>query len=309
MLEDDLVEVFKKLPKESFELLLRNISIREHMERLWSRYSISGNLKKDEEFDRVFDEIFRFFFRPLEIFLIGEQYLRYILPSPDILKIAEGQREVFEAYEDFILSLVSHTGLTAEILSGFTISETAKSLTDSFIKKWWEMAKIRYKLELDGYRLFNEYPFILSKQTSNDLFEAAHHWEEFRETFFVYRDMMRKTYDESVGKFIESANSRRIETFGEFMREFAGNVAEKFDELIKSEEYLSVQRKMLGSLMDYTYHMRRFFESILEQNPLNPLATVSEMDEAYKRIMDLKRKLRTLEKKVEELEKRLKEGP
>ncbi len=308
MLEEDLVEVFKKLPKESFELLLRNISIRDHMERLWIRYSISGNLKKDEEFDRVFDEIFRFFFRPLEMFLVGEQYIRYILPSPDILKIAEGQREVFEAYEDFMLSLVSHMGLTAEILSGFTVSKTAKSLTDSFVRKWWEMAKVRYKLELDGYRLFNEYPFILSKETSNDLFEAANHWDEFREAFFVYRDMMRKTYDESVDDFIEMTNSRKIESFEEFMQEFAKNVAEKFDELIKSERYLSVQKKMLGSLMDYTYHMRRFFESILEQNPINPFATVSEMDEAYRRIMDLNRKIRSLEKKIKELEKRLEEG-
>ncbi|NOY11462.1 MAG: hypothetical protein GXO67_05145 [Archaeoglobi archaeon] len=305
MLEEDIVEVFKKLPKESFELLLRNISIREHMERLWSKYSISGRIKKDEEFERVFDEIFRFFFRPLEMFLMGEQYLRYFLPGPETLKLVESQREVYEAYEDFVLSLISHMKLTSELFAGYTISETARSLTESFVNRWWDLAKRRYKLELDGYRVLNEYPFILSKETSNDLFEAAEHWETFRESFFAYRDLMRSAYDESVDEFIEYANSNRIESFDQFMNDFAEIVARKFDVLIKSEEYLKIQRRMLGSLMDYSYHMRRFFESILEQSPLNPFATVSEMDEAYKRIMDLKRKVRELERRIEELEGRL----
>lgn len=303
--EEEIIEVFKKLPKESFELLLRNISIREHLENLWKKYEITGKVKKDEEFSKIFDEIFRFFFRPLEIFLAGEQYFKYILPKPDVIRLFESQRELFEAYEDFILSLISHMRITSEILMGFTFTETAKSLTESFVKKWWDFARRSYKIELDSYRIASEYPFIISKEASNDLFKAAEHWSEFRDAFFEFKEIITNTYDQSVEEFIDFANSNKIESFQDFSAKFAGIVAKNFDTLIKSEEYLKAQRKMLDNLMDYTYHTRKYFESILESSPLNPFATVSQMDEAYKRIMDLKRKVKELEKKVKELESKL----
>lgn len=41
---------------------------------------------------------------------------------------------------------------------------------------------------------------------------------------------------------------------------------------------------------------------MIENNPANPFATVSQIDEAYKRILDLRRKVSELERRIEKLE-------
>lgn len=65
MRREELVELFNALPKESFELLLRNISVREQLEDLWKEYESGRKLGYGERFEALFEEVFRFFLDPL----------------------------------------------------------------------------------------------------------------------------------------------------------------------------------------------------------------------------------------------------
>jgi hypothetical protein len=58
----------------------------------------------------------------------------------------------------------------------------------------------------------------------------------------------------------------------------------------------------MNTLFDHIYCLRRFLELFIENNPASPFATVSQIDEAYKRILDLKRKVSELENRIEKLE-------
>ncbi len=81
---EELLELFRFAPKESFELLLKNISLRGMLEEIYLLHTTSIKLSYDEKFDRIFEEIFRFFFRPLEMSVYGARMLRFLFLDIEI---------------------------------------------------------------------------------------------------------------------------------------------------------------------------------------------------------------------------------
>ncbi len=305
--KEKLLDLFRQLPKESFELMFRNIRIREQLESIWRFYSVSGKLKYSEEFDRIFDEIFRLFFRPLEIFVQSGNIIRQMLPDRTIIGLLEVESQLIDTFNEFIRSWFQHLKLMSEITTGYVLPETSKSLLEDFVEAWNEHLRKYYRIKVPVEdRILEEYPFILPKEASEFLFRSLESWDKFKDEFYKFKEMLNKTYRKAVLNFIEEANKKKIEDFSVFIQTFADLVAKEFDGLMNSDEYLKTQGEMLGSMMDHAYYARRFMETVLEFSPLNPFATISQIDEAYKRILDLKRKIRELEKRVEELERRCK---
>ena len=54
-----IIDLYKKLPKESFELLIHNLSVREYLKDIWRYYELTGNLEYLKEFDGIFEELFK----------------------------------------------------------------------------------------------------------------------------------------------------------------------------------------------------------------------------------------------------------
>ncbi len=303
--KEKLLGLFRQLPKESFELMFRNIRIREQLESIWRFYSVSGKLKYSEEFDRIFDEIFRLFFRPLEIFVQSGNIIRQLLPDRTIIGLLEVESQLIDTFNEFIRSWFQHLKLMSEITTGYVLPETSKSLLEDFVEAWNEHLRKYYRIKVPMEdRILEEYPFILPKEASEFLFRSLESWDKFKDEFYRFKEMLNKTYRKAVLNFVEEANKKKIEDFGIFIQTFADLVAKEFDRLMSSNDYLKTQGQMLGSMMDHAYYARRFMETVLEFSPLNPFATISQIDEAYKRILDLKRKISELEKRVEELERR-----
>ncbi len=303
---NQLIELFKALPKESFELLLRNITIREKLEDLWKEHAAGKKLGYGERFEALFEEVFRFFFRPLEITLRGFRQLRFLMPIPEIVESIEGQWELINTWKEFLDSLFSHLTLMTELSLGITTPPVVKSFLDSFRESWRQRLDLYYKhylfVDIEEIRLYADYPFILTKKTSQYLMDALDEWEQFTEYYMEFKDMIRSTYREAIKEFVDLANKQRFNTFKEFRNRFIELSNQKFDTLLRSKRYLEVQGKMVSHLMDYLYRTRRFFEEMFENNPLNPFATVGNADEAHKRIMELRRKVKELERRIEELE-------
>lgn len=302
VLKDELLELFEVAPKESFELLLRNARIREILEELWTMHKMGVELKYDEKFETIFEEIFRFFNRPLEMAVMGARYMRYFFPFPEILSFVETQREFMDAYLEFIRSLYSHLSLTFSLYTGYRHPEPVKSVIDEFLERYEEMIR-RHRITLIDYRIFSEYPFLLTKRAFENFEMALKSWDVLSDNFEKYKKLVKDTYVNAAKMFIETANSRQFYSYSDFANEFFNYEAEAFDELLKSRDYIDAQKNMLSGVMDYSYYLRKFFEECLECNPSNPFATTSQIDEAYKRIMDLRREVEELKMRIRELEK------
>ncbi len=299
--EDELVDLFRVAPKESFELLLRNIKIREIFEDIYGKYKAGIKLSYNEDFDKIFEELFRFFFRPLEIAVFGSKQLELMFPLLDIVRLYENQSELLNAYREFMTAFYNHIRLTSELYLRYTGTEGGKDLIQKFADLYLERMRKRPG-EFFEVNLLTETPFLLPKVAFDRLEKALESWNEFSLAFKRFREMMRETYVKGAEAFIKKANEEEFKSYQEFANAFFNEEAKAFDSLLKSEEYLRTQGTMLNCLMDYIYNFRTFFEEIIMNNPFNPFATISLMDKAFERIQELKRRIRELEKRIERLE-------
>uniref|UniRef100_A0A7J2TJM5 Poly(3-hydroxyalkanoate) polymerase subunit PhaE n=1 Tax=Archaeoglobus fulgidus TaxID=2234 RepID=A0A7J2TJM5_ARCFL len=288
-----MIEVYRKLPKESFELILRNIAVRDYMKRIWEQYNVLGKLEYVDHFDKMFEELFRFFIRPFEVIIFNERFIRSMFPMQDFLSA----RDLISAYADFVESLASHMKLTLQLLSQPII----KTPVDKFIEDWMDFAR---KFEVPA-RFPQDLPFALPADAKNYLIDCMKHWGDFVSDYEKYREMLRNSFRRSIENFCNFLSKSNVNSFDEFKNSLQDYLAKEFDALLKSEDYLKLQQRLFDALFDHIYCLRRFLELLLENNPASPFATVSQLDEAYKRIMDLRRKILELEKRIEALEVRL----
>ncbi|MEM2727210.1 MAG: poly(R)-hydroxyalkanoic acid synthase subunit PhaE [Archaeoglobaceae archaeon] len=287
------IDLYKKLPKESFELFIRNLSVRDYLEGIWRLYEINRKLDYLKEFDGIFEELFRFFFRPFELLMFNERMIRNIIPIQEIF----AQRDVVSAYTDFLESVISHMKLTFQLFSEPVYPQ--KLPVEKFFEDWRNLLR---KFETSGEILMHDYPFALPENAKNYLLDCFTHWKEFVECYEIYKKLIRDAYRRAVDRLLNMANSTGFQSFERFRDVFQDCLAKEFDILLKSEEYLEVQGRLMNTLFDHIYCLRRFLELMIENNPASPFATVSQIDEAYKRILDLKRKVLELEKRIEKLE-------
>ncbi len=286
-----MLDLYRMLPKESFELLFRNLSVRDYLKEIWSRYEQFGAIKEDY-FEEIFNELFRFFLRPFELVLLNERAIRSMIPLNEML---EG-RGVLNAYSELMNSLASHSLLTFKLLSD---PFQQKTMLDDFIEEW---RKIFRNFESKFEITLPDYPFLLPEGAKNYFLDCFLHWKGFVESYERYRRLLNETYLRAVKALIDFAERKGFKDFSEFRSFFQEVLSKEFDSLLKSEEYLELQGSLFSSLFDHIYCFRRFLELLMENNPASPFATVSQIDEAYKRILDLKRKVSELEKRIEMLE-------
>ncbi|MEM1579019.1 MAG: hypothetical protein QXN34_02455 [Archaeoglobaceae archaeon] len=287
-----MLELYQKLPKESFELILRNISVREYLRKIWDRYATTGQFL-EEDFEKIFDELFRFFFRPFEALIFYEKIVGNIIPFQEILMTG---KDVFSAYTEFLESLASHTRLTFQLFSEPFIGQ--KMPLEKFLEEWNEFLR---RSEIEAEIAIQDYPFALPENAKKFLFDCIYRWNDFLSDYKKYRDLLRAAYKRAVEKTIEFGNKNPFRSFGEFKNSLQDFLASEFNFTLKSPEYLEIQGKLFSALFDHLYCLRRFLELLIESNPASPFATVSQIDEAYKRIMELKRKITELERKIEKL--------
>lgn len=286
--------LFGKIPKESFELLQRNVELRKILEKLYEAKDIGLEIK---DFDPVFNEIFRFFFRPLEISIIASKPLVHFLPTAENISLYETVEETFRAYEEFLQSLKDHLELTAKMVERNLSTPVIEDLKR-------RIEAMKSELKTVDLRLFTDYPYILTNKALKHLTNSIESWRRFSSDYRVFKEMMLATFRRAVEEFLIQLEKKNFGSYAEFAGSFYGICARHFDSLLSSENYLAVQGSMSSNLMDHFYHFRRFYEEMLESSPLNPFATISQMDEAYRRIADLKRKIAEIERRLKAFEVR-----
>jgi class III poly(R)-hydroxyalkanoic acid synthase PhaE subunit len=119
-----------------------------------------------------------------------------------------------------------------------------------------------------------------------------------RNTAFQYKIYI--TGIEAMEKVLESVaqkirNGEEIKTFEEFFDLWIDVSERKFFEVFRTEEFSLMQ----GELLDSSLNVRRHFQKLMELYLFDlPVALRSEMDDLYRTVYDLKKKVRNLEKQL-----------
>jgi class III poly(R)-hydroxyalkanoic acid synthase PhaE subunit len=116
---------------------------------------------------------------------------------------------------------------------------------------------------------------------------------EFQHKMYITgQDAMQKVVD-TIAKKVK--DGEEIKSYNEFFKIWTDVNEKEFYALFKTEEFSRVQAQVLESALDF----RRNFHILIEQYLSDfPVPVRSEMNDVYKTIYDLKKRVRTLEKKL-----------
>ncbi len=142
------------------------------------------------------------------------------------------------------------------------------------------VGKDREKTEL-MMKTLDLYSLYLSKNT------------EFQHQIYVTGQKAMEKVIESVSQKIK--DGIEIKSYDEFFKMWTDINEDEYYELFKSEDFSKLQGMLLDSALDTRKHFQKLMELYLEEFPI---ALRSEMDDIYKTIYDLKKKVRNLEKKI-----------
>lgn len=210
--------------------------------------------------------------------------------------IAQATTESLENFVEFQTQLVENL---------VRATEHSKSHNFSTLDhKTFELFREYYKAELQKYlhvpkiglpREFNEQ---LSELTDKSNIFYSH----FAEFLYLLSVPLEKAQREMQKKFKAMVDSGEISTdskqlYGEWVKCLEGH----YMRLLQSPEYTNVLNNTIGSLADYKKNKQNVTNVFLKDMQI---PTNSDMDEVYKELYTMKKKIRELNQKIEKLEQK-----
>jgi hypothetical protein len=137
---------------------------------------------------------------------------------------------------------------------------------------------------------------LLQEMLKSYVMFAAHYTKMQQMVFSTGKDALTNM----TGYIIQQAQKEKApRTFDEFFQIFVGSSEAAFDTLFNKDEYAKLQGELSVSGARVKEHTDKFMELMISELPI---ATRSELDEAYKSIHFLKTQVRRLERKLSEQE-------
>ncbi|MBF0338329.1 MAG: hypothetical protein HQL05_10905 [Nitrospirae bacterium] len=147
-----------------------------------------------------------------------------------------------------------------------------------------QVGKDREKLEL-----------ILKTMDMYSVYTASS--AEFQHKMFVAGEKAMKKVIDKVGAMIKAGE--QIKSYNDFYKLWTEITENEYFELFNTEDFSRVQGQLLDSALEFRKYYHKLIELYLVDLPI-PVRT--EMDDVYKTIHDLKRRVRTLEKLAKKAE-------
>ena len=140
---------------------------------------------------------------------------------------------------------------------------------------------------------------LLQEMLKSYVLFAAHYTKMQQMVFSTGKDALTNM----TGYIIEQAKKEKApRTFDEFFQIFVGSSEAAFDTLFNKDEYAKLQGEISVSGARVKEHTDKFIELMISELPI---ATRSELDEAYQSIHFLKTQVRRLERKLAEQDEAL----
>ncbi|MBF0472256.1 MAG: hypothetical protein HQK91_03465 [Nitrospirae bacterium] len=125
-------------------------------------------------------------------------------------------------------------------------------------------------------------------------------YSNYQKNYVEFQHLTYKTSNEASKKLFETItakikNGEKIETYGEFFKLWMEENEKTFNVLFKTDEFSKIQANVLDTALATKRQFAKLIELLLEDYPI---ALRSEVDDAYKMIHDLKKRVRALEQKA-----------
>jgi class III poly(R)-hydroxyalkanoic acid synthase PhaE subunit len=143
----------------------------------------------------------------------------------------------------------------------------------------------------------------MTRDLTRKLQEGFDAWMVWHMAYAEYNAVLSKLWDAAFQKFTQDLLAKaeaneKITSVRELTLLWTRGAEQVFTENFRSEEYVLAQGKVLNASMEYRLHEREIIEEFLKTYDL---PTRSELDEAHRRIYELRREVKSLKKSVAQL--------
>jgi class III poly(R)-hydroxyalkanoic acid synthase PhaE subunit len=142
-----------------------------------------------------------------------------------------------------------------------------------------------------------------TRELSQDLIKGFHVWVDSRRASFEYQVLLAEAWGRAFEQYVRELVSlaekgEPVQSLRQLLYVWIDVIEDVFTGLFRSEEYLQRQTQVVNTLTAYRLIERHLVEAF---SKTSHLPTRSELDEAYKRIYELRREVRELKKTLHEI--------
>ena len=146
-----------------------------------------------------------------------------------------------------------------------------------------------------------------TRELNEQVLKGFDSWLDFRRASFEYQVVLSGAWCQAFEQFIRKLVSlteagEPIEDLRQLLFQWLDIVDEVFLGLFRSEEYIRMQGQLVNSAMTYRIHEREIVESLLK---ISHIPSRSELDEAHRRIYELRKEVKALKSVLEQVKAEL----
>lgn len=146
-----------------------------------------------------------------------------------------------------------------------------------------------------------------TRELNEQLLKGFDSWLDFRRASFEYHVVMSQTWCRSferfIGKLVSLAEGGTpVQDLRQLLFLWLDVVDENFLGVFRSDEYTRMQGQLMNAAMTYRIHEREIVEAFLKTSHL---PSRSELDEAYRRIYELRKEVKELKSAFRLIESKL----
>jgi class III poly(R)-hydroxyalkanoic acid synthase PhaE subunit len=146
-----------------------------------------------------------------------------------------------------------------------------------------------------------------TRELNEQLLKGFDSWLDFRRASFEYQVVMSETWCRSferfIGKMVSLAEAGKpVEDLRQLLFLWLDVVDENFLAVFRSDEYIQMQGQLMNAANTYRIHERDIVEAFLK---ISHLPSRSELDEAYRRIYELRKEVKELKSAFRQIQSKV----
>jgi len=147
-----------------------------------------------------------------------------------------------------------------------------------------------------------------TRELNEKLLRGFDAWFVWQTAVLEYQSVLQEAWQAAIQRFMEqlvalAEQDEKITSVRDLTLLWTRGAEEVFTDVFRTEKYVLAQGRMLNAAMEYRIHQRAILETYLNAYDL---PTRSELDEAHRRIYDLRKEVKALKKELVTLKGTLK---
>lgn len=169
-----------------------------------------------------------------------------------------------------------------------------------------EMTSLYWDAFQDSFGSFLQMPGLgYSREMDEKVRQSFAAWIDLQRASFDYQviivDIWMNAFERLMTEMAEVAqDGETVDGIRDFLNRWTAIADDSFKQAFHSEQYVELQGKLINSMMEYRQQQRRVNEVFME---MYDIPTRTEVDEAHRRIYELRKELKAVKRELADLKK------